>query len=105
MPVTIGVFVRPGELPAAVKGTIGRRNRCFEYDGVGDNNVRFLVDELLPFVAQTVRPEAIDQRQRSLHRRRQQRRDRGVQRGVGTSRRVQPRLCQQRELRRLSRRP
>ncbi|MDB6137254.1 MAG: gluconolactonase, partial [Verrucomicrobiaceae bacterium] len=35
----------------AVKGTIGRRNRCFEYDGVGDNNVRFLVDELLPFVA------------------------------------------------------
>ena len=51
MPVTIGVFVRPGELPATVKGTIGRRNRCFEYDGVGDNNVRFLVDELLPFVA------------------------------------------------------
>ena len=51
MPVTIGVFVRPGELPAPVKGTIGRRNRCFEYDGVGDNNVRFLVEELLPFVA------------------------------------------------------
>ena len=51
MPVTIGVFVRPGDLPAPVKGTIGRRNRCFEYDGVGDNNVRFLVDELLPFVA------------------------------------------------------
>jgi len=51
MPVTIGVFVRPGDLPAAVKNTMGRRNRCFEYDGVGDNNVRFLVDELLPFVA------------------------------------------------------
>ncbi|MGP0064680.1 MAG: RICIN domain-containing protein [Isosphaeraceae bacterium] len=51
MPVTIGVFVRPGDLPATVKGTMGRRNRCFEYDGVGDNNVRFLVDELLPFVA------------------------------------------------------
>ncbi len=51
MPVTIGVFVKPGELPAAVKGTAGRRNRCFEYDGVGDNNVRFLVEELLPFVA------------------------------------------------------
>ena len=52
MPVTIGVFVQPGNLPATVKGTIGRRNRCFEYDGVGDNNVRFLVDELLPFVAE-----------------------------------------------------
>jgi len=32
-------------------GTLGRRNRCFQYDGVGDNNVRFLVEELLPFVA------------------------------------------------------
>lgn len=51
MPVTIGVFVRPGELPAPKKNTLGRRNRCFEYDGMGDNNVRFLVEELLPFVA------------------------------------------------------
>ena len=51
MPVTIGVFVRPGELPTPVKNTMGRRNRCFEYDGMGDNNVRFLVEELLPFVA------------------------------------------------------
>ncbi len=51
MPVTIGVFVRPGDLPANVKNAMGRRNRCFEYDGMGDNNVRFLVDELLPFVA------------------------------------------------------
>lgn len=51
MPVTVGVFVRPGEVPAPMKGTLGRRNRDFEYDGVGDENVRFLVDELLPFVA------------------------------------------------------
>jgi enterochelin esterase-like enzyme/sugar lactone lactonase YvrE len=51
MPVTIGVFVRPGDLPAPMKGTLGRRNRDFEYDGVSDNNVRFLNDELLPFVA------------------------------------------------------
>ncbi|MCX6909397.1 MAG: RICIN domain-containing protein, partial [Verrucomicrobia bacterium] len=51
MPVTVGVFVRPGELPAPMKGTHGRRNRCFEYDGVSDNNVRFLTEELLPFVA------------------------------------------------------
>ncbi|MBI5685866.1 MAG: RICIN domain-containing protein [Verrucomicrobia bacterium] len=51
MPVTVGVFVRPGELPAPMKGTMGRRNRCFEYDAVNDNNVRFLVEELLPFVA------------------------------------------------------
>lgn len=51
MPVTIGVFVKPGTLPAPMKGTMDRRNRDLEYDGVGDENVRFLVDELLPFVA------------------------------------------------------
>jgi len=51
MPVTVGIFVRPGEVPAPMKGTAGRRNRDFEYDGVNDNNVRFLVEELLPFVA------------------------------------------------------
>ncbi len=51
MPVTIGVFVRPGELAAPMKDTVGRRNRCFEYDGVSDNNVRFLIEELLPSMA------------------------------------------------------
>jgi gluconolactonase len=51
MPVTVGVFVRPGDLPATMKNGMSRRNRCFEYDGVGENNVRFLVDELLPTVA------------------------------------------------------
>ncbi len=51
MPVTVGVFVTPGNVPAPMRNTVGRRNRCLEYDGVGDNNVRFLVDELLPFVA------------------------------------------------------
>lgn len=51
MPVTVGVFVRPGDLPAPIPGTAGRRNRDFEYDGVSDNNVRFLIDELLPFIA------------------------------------------------------
>ncbi|MBI1246641.1 gluconolactonase [bacterium] len=52
IPVTVGVFVRPGDVPAPMKGTLGRRNRDFEYDGVSDNNVRFLVDELLPYVAE-----------------------------------------------------
>jgi enterochelin esterase-like enzyme/sugar lactone lactonase YvrE len=51
MPVTIGVFVRPGNLPAPMKNALGRRNRCFEYDGMGDNNVRFFIEEILPFVA------------------------------------------------------
>ncbi len=51
IPVTVGVFVRPGDVPAPMKGTAGRRNRDFEYDGVNDNNVRFLDEELLPFIA------------------------------------------------------
>ena len=51
MPVTVGVFIRPGEVPAPVAGTLGRRNRCFEYDAVGDAYARFLVEELLPYVA------------------------------------------------------
>lgn len=51
MPVTIAVFVGPGDVPAPMKNTLGRRNRGLEYDGMGDKNVRFLVEELLPFVA------------------------------------------------------
>ncbi len=51
LPVTVGIFVRPGDLASPVKGTIGRRNRCLEYDAVGDANARFLVDEVLPEVA------------------------------------------------------
>jgi len=53
MPVTIGVFIRPGDLPALKNGMTGRRNRCFEYDGVGDNYVRFITEELLPYVSKT----------------------------------------------------
>ena len=53
MPVTIGVFVRPGDLPSPTTGLFGRRNRCFEYDGVGDNYARFLLEELLPYVTKT----------------------------------------------------
>ena len=49
--MTVGVFVQPGELPATVKNTLVRRNRCLEYDAMGDANARFLIDELLPFVA------------------------------------------------------
>ncbi len=51
MPVTIGVFVSPGQLAAPMKDTLGRRNRCLEYDGMGDANVSFLTEELLPFIA------------------------------------------------------
>jgi sugar lactone lactonase YvrE/enterochelin esterase-like enzyme len=44
MPVTVGVFVTPGD-------TAGRNNRSFEYDSMTDDYVRFLSEELLPYVA------------------------------------------------------
>lgn len=51
MPVTIGVFVTPGRVKAAnTNDALDRFNRSYEYDGLGDNYVRFLLDELLPDV-------------------------------------------------------
>ncbi|MBV9989130.1 MAG: SMP-30/gluconolactonase/LRE family protein [Chitinophagaceae bacterium] len=51
MPVTIGVFVTPGRVPAVNAGSsLDRFNRSYEYDGLGDNYVRFLLEELLPEV-------------------------------------------------------
>ncbi len=51
MPVTIGVFVAPGRVPAAGSETANDRyNRSFEYDGLGDAYARFLLEELLPEV-------------------------------------------------------
>jgi enterochelin esterase-like enzyme len=51
MPVTIGVFISPGNLMQVQTNAFARRNRCFEYDATGDNYVRFLTAELLPYVA------------------------------------------------------
>src|SRR6267142_2369578 len=51
MPVTVGVFVMHGRVKAADGNTaLDRFNRSFEYDGLGDNYVRFLLEELLPDV-------------------------------------------------------
>lgn len=51
MPVTIGVFVMHGKVRAADdKAALDRFNRSFEYDGLGDNYARFLLEELLPEV-------------------------------------------------------
>lgn len=51
MPVTIGVFVMPGRLLAANAETANDRfNRSFEYDGLGDDYARFILEEILPEV-------------------------------------------------------
>ena len=48
MPVTIAVFVNPGNVAATAKGAKDRSNRSFEYDAMGDRYTNFLVDEFLP---------------------------------------------------------
>jgi sugar lactone lactonase YvrE/enterochelin esterase-like enzyme len=50
MPVTIGVFIMHGRVKAASEQALDRFNRSYEYDGLGDDYVRFLLDELLPEV-------------------------------------------------------
>lgn len=51
MPVTIGVFITPGRVLAAdTANALDRFNRSYEYDGLGDNYVRFLIEEILPEV-------------------------------------------------------
>ncbi len=51
MPVTIGIFVTPGAVRASNSETaLDRFNRSLEYDGLGDDYARFLLEELLPEV-------------------------------------------------------
>lgn len=51
MPVTIGVFIMHGRVPAENGATaLDRFNRSLEYDGLTDRYARFLAQELLPDV-------------------------------------------------------
>lgn len=50
MPVTIGIFINPGVLPALSEDQQSRYNRSFEYDAVSDRYARFLIEEILPEV-------------------------------------------------------
>jgi gluconolactonase len=53
IPVTVGIFISPGSLPAPLAEASPRRNRCLEYDALGDAYVRFLLDEIIPHVVRT----------------------------------------------------
>ena len=55
MPVTIGIFINPGVVPAATPSSLPRYNRSFEYDGLGDRYARFLMEEILPEVGKQYR--------------------------------------------------
>ncbi len=53
MPVTIGIFINPGEIPATEAGKKPVSNRSFEYDTLSDQYARFLDKEMLPEVAKS----------------------------------------------------
>jgi hypothetical protein len=50
MPVVIGVFIMHGRVKAPSDKALDRFNRSYEYDGLGDQYARFLLDEILPEV-------------------------------------------------------
>ncbi|MCC6509382.1 MAG: hydrolase, partial [Pirellulaceae bacterium] len=50
MPITIGVFISPGVVPAKNESSQARFNRSYEYDSIDDRYSKFLIDEFLPFV-------------------------------------------------------
>lgn len=51
MPVTVGIFIQPGNLPPTQEGQRGSSNRQFEYDSLGSLYSRFIVEEILPEVS------------------------------------------------------
>lgn len=52
MPVTIGVFLNPGVIPGGEPDGKPRSNRSFEYDSLGDQYAKFLIEEVLPGLAE-----------------------------------------------------
>jgi enterochelin esterase-like enzyme len=56
IPVTIGIFITPGQRSDTFPETIGTgnpNNRSVEYDSLGDRYARFLVEEMLPEVGKS----------------------------------------------------
>ena len=50
LPPLIGIFIKPGIVPAANPNALPRYNRSYEYDSVSDTYARFLIDEFLPAI-------------------------------------------------------
>jgi enterochelin esterase-like enzyme len=57
IPVTIGIFITPGNLSEHYPDSLGMSNpdhRAQEYDALNDSYARFLIDELLPEVSKNI---------------------------------------------------
>lgn len=53
MPITVGIFVNPGSIPATDGKGMGRSNRSFEYDTLSPDYAKFIETEILPAVEGT----------------------------------------------------
>jgi sugar lactone lactonase YvrE/enterochelin esterase-like enzyme len=53
IPPMVGVFVMHGRVKALTPDALDRMNRSFEYDAVSGDYARFLVEEMLPYIAKT----------------------------------------------------
>jgi len=84
-----------------MQGTLGRRNRSFEYDSVGDAYAAFSPKKILPYVCTRVRLKLSTNGNDRLPSRWQQRRHLRFQCRLGTPRFVHARLCLQRQFCRL----
>ncbi len=59
MPVTIGIFINPGTKPAKEAGGKGVSNRSFEYDTLGDQYARFLLEETIRKAGDSAAPAPV----------------------------------------------
>ncbi len=50
IPPLVGVFIRPGVVPAANENALPRFNRSYEYDSITPTYSQFLINELLPAI-------------------------------------------------------
>jgi enterochelin esterase family protein len=54
LPPMAAIFVNPGQFPPKKEGDKPGSNRSFEYDSLGDQYVRFLLEEILPEAGKTL---------------------------------------------------
>ncbi|GEP43336.1 SMP-30/gluconolactonase/LRE family protein [Brevifollis gellanilyticus] len=50
MPPLVGIFIKPGVVPAANENALPRYNRSYEYDSITPTYSEFLIDEFLPAI-------------------------------------------------------
>ncbi|MEN3943863.1 alpha/beta hydrolase-fold protein [Prosthecobacter sp. SYSU 5D2] len=50
IPPLVGIFIKPGVVPAANDNALPRFNRSYEYDSITDTYSTFLIDEFLPAI-------------------------------------------------------